>query len=203
MSELLKAPAIPLAILNFFSQQPDLPALMGDIGEEFQQRAQSAGANAAKRWYWREAFRNSFALTRREVLRTPVRTAFMALGCLMAVNMVTVSWYFLQTQPEIFYLDRNRRYLFLLLQAIAPPVMGWIGGKLLPGREWALALMFTVLSGLFALPGTWYVLFVLKEPYPATLLQVLTFGILVRQGSFWAGALWARRSKKQSRPVEV
>ena len=84
MSELLKPPAVPVAILNFFASQPDFPAVAGDISEEFHQRAQNSGANAAKRWYWREAFRNALALTWRELVRTPVRTTLIALGCFLA-----------------------------------------------------------------------------------------------------------------------
>ena len=75
MSELLKPPAVPLAILNFFASQPDFPAVAGDISEEFHQRIQSAGPRAAKRWYWREAFRNAFALTWREMRRVRSRVA--------------------------------------------------------------------------------------------------------------------------------
>src|SRR5439155_11624279 len=82
MPELLKPPAVATAILDFFASQPDFPAVSGDISEEFQQRAQSSGAKAANRWYWREAFRNAFALTWRELRRTPVRTTLVAIGCL-------------------------------------------------------------------------------------------------------------------------
>jgi len=88
MSELMKPPAVPTAILNFFASQPDFPAVAGDISEEFHQRAQTDGAKSANGWYWREAFRNAFALTWRELRRTPVRTTLLALGCLLAVNVV-------------------------------------------------------------------------------------------------------------------
>ena len=81
MSELLKPPAVPSAILNFFANQPDFPALLGDISEEFHQRIQGSGAKAAIRWYWHEAIRNAFALTWREMRRTPVRTTLVAFGC--------------------------------------------------------------------------------------------------------------------------
>jgi hypothetical protein len=86
MPEPLKLPTIPLVMLNFFASQPDFPALVGDISEEFHQRAQSAGAKAAKRWYRREAFRNAFALTWRELMRTPVRTTLMTIGCILAAT---------------------------------------------------------------------------------------------------------------------
>src|SRR5437016_778371 len=90
MSELLKPPAIPSAILNFFASQPDFSAVAGDMAEEFQQRAQRVGATAAKRWYWRESFRNAFALTAREFYQTPGRTIFIAFASLLAVSIVTL-----------------------------------------------------------------------------------------------------------------
>ena len=65
MSEYLKPPVIPTAILNWFSCQPDFPAVAGDLAEEFQQRVETMGATRAGRWYWWESFRNACALTAR------------------------------------------------------------------------------------------------------------------------------------------
>ena len=48
-------------------------------------------------------------------------------------------------------LHSYRDSLKLLLQFVAPLTMGWIGGKLVHGREWALALMFTLVSALVAM----------------------------------------------------
>ena len=48
MSELLKPPAVPVAILNFFASQPDFPAVAGDISEEFHQRAQKLGCESGE-----------------------------------------------------------------------------------------------------------------------------------------------------------
>ncbi len=38
-----------------FRHDPALPALLGDLHEEFVRRARGAGPGAARRWYWREA----------------------------------------------------------------------------------------------------------------------------------------------------
>jgi hypothetical protein len=89
MSELLKPPVIPSAILSFFSSQPDFPAVAGDMDEEFQQRAQRVGAAKAKLRYWRESFRNACALTAREIYRTPALTVIIAFGGFLAVNILT------------------------------------------------------------------------------------------------------------------
>jgi hypothetical protein len=180
MSELLNPPAVPVAILNFFASQPDFAAVAGDISEEFHQRAQSSGAKAAKRWYWREAFRNAWALTWRELMRTPVRTTLVAIGCLLAVNAVMGLNGFL------------RYYPLIALNFIACVAMGRIGGRQLHGREWALALTFTFVSACVALPGTWYLIFVLKEDLSTPNWETAILGIVLRQGAFWLGCLWIR-----------
>src|SRR5215469_1959590 len=68
--EYVTPPRGALAILNFFASEPDFANVVGDLSEEFQQRASAHGHPAAKRWYWREAFRNAMVLGKRELLRT-------------------------------------------------------------------------------------------------------------------------------------
>ena len=184
MSELLKPPAVPSAILNFFAGQPDFPALAGDITEEFHQRAQSSGGMAAKRWYWREAFRNALALTWRELGRTPVRVTLVAFGCYLAVNFV----------PAPLILSFNMRWSALLaLNFAAVLAVGWIGAKLLPGREWALDLTYTVMTVCLTLPVLWYSFtFVFKHPLPLHSWAAVIGGGALRLTIFWLGGLWIR-----------
>jgi hypothetical protein len=208
MTELLKPPVIPSAILNFFSTQPDFPAVAGDMAEEFQQRAQSLGAATAKLWYWRESFRNAWALTAREMYRTPARTIAIAFGGLLAVNIVAyvlISFYprsagiflggFEFWDPMELVLNPSRRDLALLLQFIAPFAMGWIGGRLLRGREWALALMFTFISACVALPAAWYLLVALRIVLPTPLWEFMIAEAALRLSGFWIGSLWIRQSR--------
>jgi hypothetical protein len=202
MSELLKPPTVPVAIQNFFASQPDFFALAGDMSEEFQQRAQSLGANAAKRWYWHETLRNALALTWRELLRTPVRTTLVAVGCLLAVNAVIDLYAFLRYYPlsVLAILDDQRhRNVNLLLNFIACLAMGWIGGRMLRGREWALALTFTLITACTTLPGAWYLLRVLKVDLPVPWWEFMIVGTVLRQAGFWVGCLWIRRSRSRSR----
>ena len=39
-----------------------MPQILGDLTEEFNERVQSTGLSAARRWYWRATFRNMIAL---------------------------------------------------------------------------------------------------------------------------------------------
>ena len=185
MSELLKPPAVPTAILNFFASQPDFPAVAGDISEEFHQRALKSGANAANRWYWREAFRNALALTRRELVQTPARTTLVALSCFSAVSLVTGWFLTLGLVSGRSPWDVVATQLLFLLAA------GLTGGKLLPRREWALALTFTALS--ICIDGTLRLIYpVLRTHFSAAQFAAVVLGSGMRQGAFWLGCLWIR-----------
>jgi len=208
MLELLKPPALPAAVLNFFSNQPDHFAVAGDMNEEFQERARTAGPAAAKLWYWRETWRNAWALTAREVLRTPGRTFLLALGSLLAVNGLTFGyvafrysrWFQYSDVMELVFDPRQSR-AFLALQFIVPLCVGWAAGKLHPGREWALVLLFTLISTCLALPGAWYLFVMLKVKLPAQLLQFVSIEISLRLSAFMLGCLWTRRGRISIRPV--
>jgi len=187
VSELMKPPAVPSAILNFFASQPDFPAVAGDISEEFHQRIQNSGPQAAKRWYWREAIRNAFALTWRELSRTPVRTTLMALSCFFAVSIVTNIVMNYLWRLGLMYGPRPRGVLTIQLLTLL--ATGLAGGKVLPGREWALALAFTTICLAGGL--RWYSL-VPRVHFSAPQLEFVIVGNVLCQGAFWLGCLWIR-----------
>jgi hypothetical protein len=195
MSELLKPPAVPAAVLNFFASQPDFPAVAGDISEEFHQRARSSGAKAAQRWYWREAFRNAFALTWRELVRTPFLTTLVVVGCFLAANLAIDLYAFLRYYPLPVLTIFNSEHHWtanLVVNSIAYFATGWIGGRLLRGREWALALTFTVIWAFLILPGVWGFFFVQRAGLPPSLRNFVIVGIVSRPSAFWLGCLWIR-----------
>jgi hypothetical protein len=194
MSELLKPPAFPSAILSFFASQPDFPAVAGDISEEFHQRSQSSGPRAAKRWYWREALRNAFALTWRELSRTPILTTIVAFVCFLAVNLISI--------PLELRFDRSTNVL-ILLNLASSFALGWIGAKLRPGQEWALALIYTVVTACITLLILWHIFFVfpLRDHLPGHFRGALIGGQVLRQVFFWLGCFLIRvhsRSKGDS-----
>jgi len=218
--EYLKPPVIPAAVLNWFSCQPDFPALAGDMAEEFQQRIATMGAARANRWYWRESFRNACALTVREVQRTPVRTMAMAVCLFLAVSVLSglyvmvAFWprsldlfrlalgYFQSNAPSVVWdpieivLIPIQRDFALLFQFAAAFGMGWIGARRLPGREWALALMFTLISICISVPAARYVILASRSMFggPALPGFVVTVATL-RMIGFCLGSLWIRQSR--------
>jgi hypothetical protein len=210
----MRPPGVPQAILNFFAHQPDYPAIAGDMSEEFHQRAQQLGPRAARRWFWGEVIRNAWALTARELMRTPLRTTIIAIGCWVAVNLITdlygaIIFYLFQFHSPLelvadLVADPTQRGIVLALQFFAPLVIGGIGARLLPGREWALALTYTlVFSCLFAAAEIWYVYAGAGIVLTRELLETAIIGNALRQVAFWMGCLWFRSSSRASRlPVK-
>jgi hypothetical protein len=206
MSNNLKPPAVPSHMLNFFAAQPDFPALAGDMSEEFHQRAQTLGPQSANRWFWREAFRNTWALTVREVARTPVRTMIIALLSILAVNAVTdvyvgITLYrFPFWSPQDLPLHPLWTAVLRLLQVVVPLAVGWIAARSLRGREWALALTYTFISACMALFAVWYFFSLAKQLFPASLREIAIIGNVSRQVFFWMGCLWTRHSLRTRSP---
>ena len=64
MPENQQPPSAATRILSCFGS-PHLPQILGDLMEEFNDRAQSTGLSAARRWYWRAILRNLVALAAR------------------------------------------------------------------------------------------------------------------------------------------
>jgi len=67
MPELPQPPPHAVRILNLYSGDPMLAPIAGDMEEEFHQRCRENGPRRARRWYWRELFRNLGMLTGRRI----------------------------------------------------------------------------------------------------------------------------------------
>ena len=68
--EYVRPPRGALSLLKVFAREPDFDIIIGDLSEEFQQRVSAFGQAAARRWYWREAIRNTCVFAKRELPRT-------------------------------------------------------------------------------------------------------------------------------------
>jgi hypothetical protein len=195
-------PTIPVGILCFFARQPNFSAVIGDLKEEFHQRVQSSGSKAARRWFWRETFRTGWALTGGELLRTPTRTTLVALICFIAIGASTALYAYLVQRNLVDLVYGPQGYRVLVLLNIIPSLAaGWIGGRLLPGREWALALTFILITLSMALFGTLYFLFVVRVDLTEFKTLMMSVSIL-RLGCFCVGCLcvrgWSAASSSRS-----
>ena len=99
----------------------------------------------------------------------------------MAVNLVDLP----------LDLSGARFNVLILLNLTVSFAMGWIGARLLPGREWALALMYTVVTSCITLPILWHVFFVFpfRDHLPVHFRAVLIGAQALRQAIFWLGSL--------------
>ena len=191
MSSLHTPPRIATAILYFFANQPDFPAVLGDLKEEFQQRVQNSNSARARRWFWRETFRNVWALSARELLTTPIRTLLTALFCFLTTLLSGALF--------VYFFQASLFPLFILLNILQYLAVGRLGGMLLAGREWALVLAYTLVSVSTTAIWIWYAMSTLKVD-PSLLgtliidlrLVLFCLGCLGPRG--WAAAYNARKN---------
>jgi len=191
MSE-TEPPAIATGILCFFASQPDFPALMGDLKEEFHQRAQISGIKAATRWFWRETFRTGWALTVGEALRTPILTTLTAVICFIAIGASTALYAYLSQWNLVDLVYGRQAFPVLVVLNVIPSLaVGWTGGRLLQGREWALALTFILISFCMAVFGTLYLLSAVRSDLDWLMTLLMSIHLL-RLGCFCLGCLYVR-----------
>src|SRR6516165_2039235 len=120
MSDEPAPPAMALAVLRCFSHEANYPAILGDLSEEFCQRIERSGIVAARLWYARDAVRTIWSLTWRDISRTPLRLIAFGVGCVVAMNAVTVG-YALSSVPRPFLmLTSSQWWTLLTLQFVIP-----------------------------------------------------------------------------------
>lgn len=91
MPENLQPPAAACRLLSCFAD-PALPQILGDLMEEFRERAAKSGPAFARRWYWRETLRNVAVLLRRQPA-LQVGTAAIAFLVLIHAVMMLAAYY--------------------------------------------------------------------------------------------------------------
>jgi len=185
-------PVIPVGLLSFFAGQSDFSAMIGDLKEEFYQRYETSGPQAARRFFWREAFRTGLALTGREFSQSPVHTTLIAVAGFVFIGATAVLYAFLVQRSLVDLLYGPHGYITLVLLNIIPSLAaGWAGCRLLPGREWALALTFMLITVSTAVAGTIYFELV-RRLGPAEVATFMATVCSLRLGFFSFGCLWMR-----------
>jgi len=111
------------------------------------------------------------------------------------VNLISI--------PLDLRFDRSTNVL-ILLNLTASVALGSIGAKLLPGREWALAVVYTVVTACITLPIFWNLFFVfpLRDRLPVHFRAALIGVQILRQVFFGLGCFLIRfhsRSKGDAR----
>ena len=93
MPENLEPPRAASRILSHFRIQ-HLPQILGDLMEEFNERVQSNGLSAARRWYWWATLRNVLALAAGGQITANARprTLFLISGIWLTISSLWV-WF--------------------------------------------------------------------------------------------------------------
>lgn len=94
MPDEMKPPSAASRLLSWI-RDPHSPQILGDLSEEYGERAHSLGAAAARRWYWRETVRNAAVLLWRKRI---IGTAFIAFLAVVSVQILfgilaEISWH--------------------------------------------------------------------------------------------------------------
>ena len=149
--EYVTPPRGAMAILKFCASEPEFDNVVGDLTEEFQQRASAQGHPAAKRWYWREAFRNAIVLGKRELLRTPSK--ILALSLLISLLVRFIVWVVMViVQRTGIHYDFSLWYWAVSLILVTPMLYagsGAVASLLVRTREFALVASFATVSTVY------------------------------------------------------
>jgi hypothetical protein len=200
--EYVTPPRAALVLLNFFASEPDLADVLGDLSEEFQRCASAHGHPAAKRWYWREAFRNSRALGTRELLRTPGTVLVVSLLTALGIPRVLASVVGPLTQKVQWGWIPNRFWLWYhAVSLILIPLLFYVGSgalvsRLVRAREFALAVAFATVSTFGVICTLWILRYSsargrlpmgvsLSQLSERVLLEWATVVIAYSLGCFW------------------
>jgi hypothetical protein len=102
-------------------RDPHSPQILGDLSEEYGERARSQGAAAARRWYWRETIRNAAVLLWRKRI---VGTTLIAVLAVLSVNIL-VNVLFLHADRILAIVGWRRHYPVRVLVYLDEWGMWW------------------------------------------------------------------------------
>jgi len=184
-------------------RDPDGPQILGDLSEEYGERARSLGAAAARRWYWRETIRNAGVLLwRKRIVGTTVIAwmAFLTVAFLRYTlsKILGEMWVSRQIGFPAVYLVQE------LCFPIVGVVVGYVFAVTLPDRAKHMRITYALLC---LLNSIWFALwlfafpnihrFVLVQP---AMKERLLFQFLGHQavaaGLFFIGAGAGMRRRK-------
>ena len=176
--EYVGPPRRAMNLLKFFASEPDFDTVIGDLREEFQQQVSAFGQAAARRWYWRETFRNASAFAKRELFLTPVTVLvmtvliFVGLWFLVVFGdrlLVNVQWAWIPPRFWSWYQTGVVQFLFPALLVIGT---GALASRFLRGRELSLIVAFATVFACMELYGLWGFIRNSAQAAPGTYLSV-------------------------------
>jgi hypothetical protein len=188
-------------LLSIFASEPDFPQIEGDLREEFHRHIQMNGRRTARRWYWRETFRNVLVFIKRPRILYAIAVAALIVVGYRPASMIFSGWLSAKMH-EMPRVPGLHPLLIFLFRTTAFLAIGAMAGHILRGRERMLVIAFTVFY-LLPLPGRsglGFIFWVLWEsPFP---LHLRTFGFILFWCpiiAFWIATRWSARRNGQRR----
>lgn len=185
MTDAIKPPKLATVLLSLFASEPDFPQIEGDLSEEFHNRLLASGPDVARRSYWREAFRNMWALTKRSSTIKVLAVAALSI-CISVFSVGPFSHWLITLDLGGFAFALTLLLLYLFNTTIAL-VLGILMSRFLRGREHMLRLAFTGFYLLYIICGY------IKIKGPLVLDMYFTLNavnwslVLI---AFWMGSVW-------------
>ncbi len=188
MLNIIEPPRGAIRLLSLFAGESDLPQIEGDLREEFHQILSQFGPDEARRWYWRQAWRNVWSLIKRPSVINVLGGAALCVAIFRLVIPLLFRWmrFELSSGPRVPALGF---VLITFLEIATVVILGGVASRILRGHERLVRLTFTVFylltiaqftffSGIYAV---W-----LSEPLRFAMDQ---FGLLCVISSFWIGSV--------------
>jgi len=204
----LQPPSAPSRLLSWI-RDPHLPQILGDLSEEYGERAQSLGAAAARRWYWREVIRNAGVLLWRKRI---VGTTLIAVLAVLSINsllnilflkadriMAAVRWpipYRVLVYRDPWGMRWPVHFGFeIICAAIVALAVGYLFALAAPGRAKHLRIAAVVL---WLLNSLWFTLWAFVWIHPrshvfAPIVELQIARELTAAGAFFVGTGLLRR----------
>jgi hypothetical protein len=200
MPESIPPPQMAALLLSVFASEPDFPQIEGDLREEFHQHRQMNGLRSARRWYWRETFRNVLALIKRPRILQALALAALCVVIIRIAYPPFVIWLRIELRESPL---RPVLYVFLLFlfRPCLSLALGILAGHMLRGRERLLVLAFTIFyllpssltTGVLFLPFLWKIQSPLYIRGSSFILWISPIF------SFWIATRWSARRNGQRR----
>lgn len=193
MPESVTPPQMAALLLSIFASEPDFPQIEGDLSEEFHQRMRVNGLHSARRWYWRETFRNVLVFIKRPRILQVIAVAALCVVIGLITTRPYVTWLLaeLRETPRVPGLAA---FLIFLFRMSVPLALGILAGRMLRGREVILISAFT---GFYLLFHVQLLFLVWKAQVP---LHFKIWGFLLNCSpiiAFWIATQWSARRNRQ------
>jgi hypothetical protein len=199
MPESINPPQTAALLLSIFASEPDFPQIEGDLREEFHRHMRMNGPGAARRWYWRETFRNVLVFIKRPRILQALAVAALCI----VVPRIAYRPYLTWLSAELREAPRVPGLLFFLLFLFGvcfKLALGILAGHILRGRERILISAFTVFYFLFNVERLfiiWHILWDDQTPLHLKPVGLILFWCPFI--AFWIATRWSARRNGQRR----